>query len=160
MQAKQLRNDIHVSQQASQQIAKRAADNDHLRGKVRDASGKAGLLREEVAFTDTLVRVYERVGGIRRSLDIVQEHLVRDECFQAIGWLSTAENELRALSSDSNSQINGVFRKKLSRLQEEVKVRVLELWKSMIYFDPSSSRFHFGHQLQRKCRDILSKSCC
>ena len=108
------------------------------------------LLKEEVLFTETLVAIYERIDRIRQSLDAIQESILRDESSRAIEGLVVAENELESLTASPNTRITSLLRTKLSRLREDVTARMLEYWRSLVYFDLATATFNIKHQLQRK----------
>ncbi|KAL8826478.1 MAG: hypothetical protein Q9191_003779 [Dirinaria sp. TL-2023a] len=150
LQAKQLRSDIEASHQASKQIIEDTVAGDHLQDEIRDASAKVGLLKEEVLFTETLIAVYERIDRIRKRLDEVQDSMLREESDQAIEGLVAAENELRTLTPSPTTRVTSLLRTKLSRLHEDATARMLEYWRSMVYFDSLTASFNIKHQLHER----------
>lgn len=116
-----------------------------------------GLLKEEVLFTDTLIAVYERIDWIRKRLDDVQESILREESNQAIEGLVAAENELLSLTPGPSTRVTSLLRTKLSRLREDATARMLEYWRSMVYFDSPTATFNIKHQLQGECNPEFEK---
>lgn len=117
---------------------------------MQDSLGKVGLLNEEVAFTEALTTVYGRIDRIRRSLDAIQESILRDDVVQTINPLITAEDDLRGISIGLNSRVNRLLSTKLSRLREDTTASLLDSWRSMVYFDRGRATFYIKHDCRRK----------
>ena len=133
---------------------------ERLQAEIRDASAKAGLLKEEVLFTETLIAVYERIDRIRQRLDAVQESIWLEESKEAVEGLVAAESELHSLTPSPNTRVTSLLRTRLSRLREDATARMLEYWKYLVYFDSPTATFNIKHQLQGKCNPGFGEIQC
>ena len=147
-QAKQLRDDIEDSRGTARHIVELDKDGEQLRIQSQDAASKVDLLVEEVAFTESLIAVYERVGRLRRRLDITQEALQRDQFDRAARELLGAETEVESLRTSPNTRVITVMRARLGSLRNDIAAQLLDHWKCMIRIDLAPATVTIKHQSQ------------
>ena len=149
-QAKQLRHDIDLAHDTSSRIVAGATEAERLVGCAEDAASKVALLEGEVAFTETLVLVFERIRGLGQVLDTVQRAILEDRTIDTPDMLIEAATQLEIIRHCCKTRVAGVLKSKLARLRAEVEGSLLHHWNMLVHVEIYPPKLKIQHEVQRK----------
>lgn len=147
IEAKQLDADIKASEEEAQEISRAAIEGEEQQDQVRDATNKRRLLREELEYNATLVRILETINGIKGALDVADERVGADRFSEAIDMLDDCEAQLDHLKEIHTSTALGLVRARITRLRWTILNQIDKYWDALIVFKP-----------ERKCVEIRRNS--
>ena len=150
IQAKQLRHDIDHAHETSSRLVDGATEAERLIGRSEDAASKVALLEGEVAFTETLVLVFERIRGLGQVLENIQRAILEDRTINTPDMLVEAATQLETIRHRCNTRAAGVLKSKLARLRAEVEESLLHHWEMLVHVEVSPPKFKIKHEVQRK----------
>lgn len=107
--------------------------------RVNDATSKVELLNGEVAFSDSLRAILERLQAIQKTLDLIQRYTLDGRLLEAVDLLGQVFEDLSALSFTKSARITGVLGAKVTDLRDHVVEKLTAYWKAYINVDPANS---------------------
>ena len=110
-----------------------------LEEQVNDATSKVRLLNGELAFSESLGRILERVQAIQRTLDLVQETLLAGKLLEAVDFLRQVKDELVSVPVPRGTRVAGVLDTKVADLRNDIVKQLIDCWKAYVCVD--STRF-------------------
>lgn len=136
-QAKQLQADIERSRATAHDIVQQAEAGKTLHANVDDASSKATLLKNELAFNDTLQATLERIKQASDLLDKAQDATVEQNIIEALDTLKMADDYIVHLGPFRDTRVAAVLHKRASQLRDTLAGSSLETWNLLIAVDVS-----------------------
>ncbi|KAK5240778.1 ribosome biogenesis protein ytm1, partial [Cryomyces antarcticus] len=131
-QAKQLQADIARSTAIAQEIVRQADVGKNLQAHVDDASSKADLLENELAFNETLSTTLAHVQDIYALLEGAQDAAV-GRTLQAVEKLEAADIAIAHLGEFENTRAVGLLRNHASELKAAIIEDANECWNALVY---------------------------
>ena len=132
-----MRTDIDETQKQSEEIVGIAAGGEDLRNKAQDAASKVGLLKEEVAFNDSLLSTLQEIQALKQNVDAAQEFVLGARFLEAISLLKQSKMQLHNLRQRHASRAVDLIGVKVKDLESNVAETLTEAWTSLILVDLS-----------------------
>ncbi|KAK5167266.1 hypothetical protein LTR04_000036 [Oleoguttula sp. CCFEE 6159] len=148
-QAKQLQADIARSTAIAQEIVRQADVGKNLQAHVDDASSKADLLENELAFNETLSTTLAHVQDIYALLEGAQDAAV-GRTLQAVEKLEAADIAIAHLGEFENTRAVGLLRNHASELKAAIIEDANESWNALVYVNPSARHITIKDELPRE----------
>ena len=114
-------------------------DSLNLQGQVKDAANKIALLQGELAFTKTLISVFERIDKLRQVLASIERAILEDQVVNLSDTLVQASTDLDDILAQHNTCVAEVLKAKLTGLREDVERSLLFYWNTLLQVEVSSS---------------------
>lgn len=124
-------------------------DSLNLRGQVKDAANKVALLEGELAFTKTLISVFERIDKLRQVIASIERAILEDQIVDLSDSLVQASTELDDIRAQHNTCVVEVLKAKLIGLREEAERSLLFCWNTLLRIEVSSSSVSAQQAIQR-----------
>ena len=121
----------------------------NLQGQVKDAANKVALLEGELAFTKTLISVFERIDKLRQVLASIERAILEDQVVDLSDVLIQALTELDDIRAQHDTCVAEVLKAKLTSLREEVEKSLLFYWNTLLRVEVSSSSVSAQQAIQR-----------
>lgn len=134
-----------------------AQQDEILKGQVNDAASKVGLLKEELAFSETLARTLGIIHGLRQTLSLIEEALQNDDFMVAERLLEKAEDELAKVLASQNPKVAGVLQAKIADLRYTLVDSLTDCWKSLVHVDPKGLSVSIKDHTQRTYFTFLTR---
>ncbi|EKG14672.1 RZZ complex subunit Zw10 [Macrophomina phaseolina MS6] len=139
-QAKQLQADIERSRATAHDIVQQAEAGKSLHSHVQDASSKVALLRNELAFNDTLTATVERIKQASDLLDKAQDAAAKHSIIEALDNLKRADDYIIHLGPFRDTRMAGVLHKRANQLREVLAENALGAWSLLLVVDTAEKR--------------------
>ena len=114
-------------------------DSLNLQGQVKDAANKIALLQGELAFTKTLISVFERIDKLRQVLASIERAILEDQVVNLSDTLVQASTDLDDIRAQHNTCVAEVLKAKLNSLREDVERSLISYWNTLLRVEVSSS---------------------
>lgn len=147
--AKQLRDNIEDTQKSARTILTQAQHGSTLKYQVNDAASKVDLLKEELAFNETLARTLGILGGLRQTLSLIEKAVQKDDFLTGERLLEEAENELGKILASQNPKVAGVFGAKIADLRYTIVDSLTDCWNNLVHVDSTDLTISIKDQIQR-----------
>ena len=134
----------------SREITKFAAQGYELKAKAVDAAGKVTLLREEVAFTESLSSTLQQAQELTKTVDAAQNTLLNGQLLDSIELLGRSKVQLEDLQTLGPTTLVELIRARISEIQSTVSTTLSDLWNDLIQVDPSRYRVTIKDTTARK----------
>ena len=121
-----------------------------LQGQVNDAANKVGLLKEELAFNETLARTLGIIHRLRQTLSVIETAVQNDDFLMGERLLEEAENELAKVLASQTPKIAGVFQAKIADLRYGIVDSLTDCWRTLVHVDPTDLTISVNDQTQRR----------
>ena len=131
---------------SSSSIASGVAKAESIQNQISDAASKVALLEREVAFTETLIPIFERISRLRQLLGSIERAILENRTVEVADTLVEAAFELDDIRARHNIRIAAYLKTKLTRFHEEVENSLLFDWHRLLHFDASLSRIKVQQQ--------------
>lgn len=122
---------------------------------VNDAASKVDLLKDELAFNETLARTLGILRGLRQTLSLIEKAVQKDDFLTGERLLEEAENELGKILASQNPKVAGVFEAKLADLRYTIVDSLTDCWKNLVHVDSTDLAISIKDQIQRKYFTLL-----
>lgn len=152
-----MRNNIEDTQKSARAILAQAQHGEILQGQVNDAASKVALLKEELAFNETLARTLGIIRGLRQTLSLVEEAVQNDDFLIAERLLEEADDKLAKVLASQNPKVAGVFQAKIADLRYTLADSLTDCWKTLVYVDPTNLTISIKDQVQRRYFTFLTR---
>ena len=134
-QARQLRFDIHQSQEEAHGVVEQARDGQRLKEEITDAASKIHLLEGELSFNRRLGVTLERLQALQLQLDLIHRAIVEEQLPQAVDLLESFDSEIASTTVSPNSRVVNVFSSRGTHLRNEVIERLNKCWTTYVHVD-------------------------
>lgn len=116
-QAKKLQADIERSKATARDIVRQAEEGRKLQDVAGEAERKAGLLRKEVTFNETLVETLGRIKDVKQILDDCQNAIITGNLPSALAAIKQVDTKLPKLAAVENTRAYDLVRKQSEQLK-------------------------------------------
>ncbi|KAF4536706.1 RZZ complex subunit Zw10 [Lasiodiplodia theobromae] len=134
-QAKQLQADIERSRATAHDIVQQAEAANTLHAGVHDASGKAALLKNELAFNDTLTATLERIKQASLLLDGAQNAALEQDILGALQKVHQVDDYILHLGPFRDTRVAGVLQKRANQLRDALAETANRAWGLLLAAD-------------------------
>lgn len=128
-----------------------------MKGQVNDAASKVELLKEELAFNETLARTLCIIRGLRQTIILIEEAVGNDDLMVAERLLKEVEDELAKVRASQNPKVAGVLQAKIADLRYTLVDSLTDCWKSLVHVDPIDLNISIKDQIQRTYFTFLTR---
>ncbi|GME28398.1 RZZ complex subunit Zw10 [Neofusicoccum parvum] len=146
-QAKQLQADIERSRATAHDIVQQAEAGRTLHANVEDASSKVTLLKNELAFNDTLTATVERIKQASDLLDKAQDAAVEHDIIEALNKMKQADDYIIHLGPFRDTRVAGVLHKRVSQLREALAENTMGAWNLLLVVDVPNKRVSINQNI-------------
>lgn len=125
-----------------------AEHGEQLYSQVNDATSKVDLLKEEVAFNETLAKALENIRDFQQTLGLAEDAIRNDGFSDAVDLLKKAEGELLNVRVNRDPKVAGLLHAKIQDLRYTILGSLSDCWRNLLCVDSASSTITINDQIQ------------
>ena len=129
-----------------------------MQGQAKDAANKVALLEGELAFSKTLILVFERINKLRQVLASIERAILEDQIVDLSHTLIEASTELDDIRAQHDTCVVEILKAKLAGLREKVERSLLFYWDTLLRVEVSSSSVS-AHEAFQRMLNIIHIDC-